>query len=109
MNPNLRFTCFITKVLNDPNLKCLFKVFTLLANLELDDKSDRADESFKKMKISWSKMCRLSANLCQDNFPCVNIKDLYCKGKCQRNLQFKHYFLIIHQIFILIVLYRFYF
>lgn len=70
-----------TQVLNDVNLKCLFKVFSLMASLEIEDKSDRAEEAFKKIKMSWSKMCRLSANLCQDNFQFVKIRNLFTKGK----------------------------
>lgn len=69
------------QVLNDINLKCLFKVFTLMASLEIEDKSDRAEEAFREMKMSWSKMCRLSANLCQDNFQFVKIRNLFTKGK----------------------------
>ena len=69
------------KVINDANLKCLFKIFSLITSL--DNKlivSDSA-RAFRNAKKLWCKMCRLSANLCQDKSS-IKVKNLFTNGLC---------------------------
>ena len=66
------------QILNDVDLKCLLCIFVNKCSLE--SQSTSANESTSTNLILWSKMCRLTANLCiETNLPLI--KNLFSSGE----------------------------